>query len=101
MADSSDRRVTAWAVSHQRELLSSVTGMLRCGSPQLMASGMDAGGEGLSSIWGVGHWEFEYAPEGMRTTQIGRVFILGMGVTYKGEGMHIGRLGSEYESQNQ
>lgn len=81
MADSSDRRVTAWAVSHQ-----SVTGMLRCGSPQLMASGRDAGGEGLSSIWGVGHWEFEYAPEGMRTTQIRRVFILGRGGGLKGWG---------------
>lgn len=45
--------------------------MLKCSSPQLMASGGDAGGERLLLLQGVGHRDFDDASVSIWITQIG------------------------------
>lgn len=56
-------------------------------SPQLMASGEGAGGEGLSSAYRDGYWEFDYVPVSIWTTQTGLGFFEGSQVGEDMEGL--------------
>lgn len=66
-----------------KRTLKTVIRMLKCGSPQLMAS-VGVSGEELSFLYMNGQWELDHAPVSIWSTQAG------LGVLWRGGGDHKG-----------
>lgn len=81
------KRVTTWTGSHWRELSSSVMGMPRCGSPQLLASSEGVGRKG-PSFWGgepLGVWPWSSEHVGNSNGTCFLFYLGGRVVTRVGE----------------